>query len=296
MLNTTRLLMSAAALSVLTLAAPAGATPNGVKVGILTCHVDSGWGYVLGSSKDMQCEYRPNAGEPDHYVGTMSKFGVDIGYTRGAEIVWDVIAPTSDVRAGALQGDYAGATASATVLAGVGAHVLLGGFDKSLALQPVSVEGNSGLDIAAGVGEMSLRAVAPPPPPRPVAELPPPPPRELRFAVFFDFNKSNLTPGARAAVVNAVNAAEQNGLLKIRINGHADTVGSNSYNDELSYRRALAVRNEMLRDGLSGASISVDGKGFHDPRVPTGPGVREPENRGVTIELRNVSVSELSYR
>ncbi len=292
MLNPTRLLMSAAALSALTFAAPAGAAPAGVKVGILTCHVDSGWGFVLGSSKDMQCDYRPDRGEPDHYVGTMSKFGVDIGYTRGAEIVWDVIAPTSDVRMGALQGDYAGATASATVLAGVGAHVLVGGFDKSFALQPVSVEGNSGLDVAAGLGEMSLRSVAPPPP-QPVAALPP---KALTFAVFFDFNKSGLTPEARSAVANAVNAAEENGLMRVRVVGNADTVGSDSYNEKLSYRRAEVVRAEMLRDGLTSASISIDGRGFHDPRVPTGPGVRERENRGATIELRNMSLSDASYR
>lgn len=151
-------LMAAAALGALAFSASAFASPNGVKVGVLTCQVSSGWGYVLGSSKDIDCNYRPNQGESDHYTGSISKFGVDIGYTDHGVIVWDVVAPTSDTRAGALEGGYAGATASATVGAGIGAHVLLGGFDKSIALQPVSFEGNTGLDVAAGIGAMRLKA------------------------------------------------------------------------------------------------------------------------------------------
>jgi hypothetical protein len=148
---------TAASIGVLALATQAHAAPAGIKVGVLTCHVESGWGYVIGSSKDMKCSFEPNEGERDRYTGSISKLGVDIGYTNSAVIVWDVVAPSSDVRPGALQGDYAGATASATVGAGIGAHVLLGGFDKSIALQPVSVEGSTGLDVAAGIGEMSLR-------------------------------------------------------------------------------------------------------------------------------------------
>ncbi|MDE2111644.1 MAG: DUF992 domain-containing protein [Alphaproteobacteria bacterium] len=169
------------AAAIIALASPAIAAPHGVKVGILTCHVESGWGYVVGSSKDMDCSYSPNHHEVDHYTGSISKFGVDIGYTDSGTIIWDVVAPSSDVRPGALQGDYAGATASATVGAGVGANVLLGGLDKSIALQPVSVMGNTGLDVSAGVGAISLRADDParvsqaayvppqPPPPQPAA-------------------------------------------------------------------------------------------------------------------------------
>lgn len=152
-------LMAAAALSALAFSAPAFASPNGVKVGVLTCEVESGWGYVLGSSKDIECSYRPNEGEPDRYTGSITKFGIDIGYTDHGVIVWDVVAPASDTRSGALEGGYAGATASATVGAGIGANVLLGGFDKSIALQPVSVVGNTGLDISAGIGAMRLKAM-----------------------------------------------------------------------------------------------------------------------------------------
>ena len=94
----------------------------------------------------------------ERYVGSISKFGVDIGYTEGGVLVWGVFAPSSDVREGALQGDYAGASASATVGVGVGANVLVGGLDKSIDLQPLSVEGNKGLNVAAGIGAISLRS------------------------------------------------------------------------------------------------------------------------------------------
>jgi hypothetical protein len=156
--KTFRLLLSAAAVGALALASPAQAAPHGVKVGTLTCHVSSGWGFVFGSSKDLHCNFRPNHHEGEHYSGSISKFGVDIGYTEGGELIWAVFAPSSDVRPGALQGDYAGATASATVGVGVGANVLIGGLDKSIALQPLSIEGNSGLNVAAGIGAISLKS------------------------------------------------------------------------------------------------------------------------------------------
>ena len=155
-----RVMMGAAVLAAgaLAFAGGADAAPHGVKVGTLTCNVASGWGFVFGSSKDLRCTFRPNQHTAEHYTGTISKFGVDIGYTEGGVLVWGVFAPSSDVRPGALQGDYAGATASATIGVGLGANVLIGGLDKSFALQPLSVEGNKGLNIAAGVGAISLKS------------------------------------------------------------------------------------------------------------------------------------------
>lgn len=143
----------------LALALPAQADPHGINVGSLTCNVASGWGFVFGSSKDLHCTFRQNDRHAVHYVGSISKFGVDIGYTEGGVLVWDVVAPSSDVHPGSLDGDYVGATASATVGVGAGANVLVGGFDKSIALQPLSVQGNTGLNVAAGIGEISLRYV-----------------------------------------------------------------------------------------------------------------------------------------
>jgi len=129
----------------------------GVKVGVLTCDVDGGWGYVVGSSKDIHCNYMPNNGRPEHYTGTISKLGVDIGHTSNGVIIWDVIAPTSDVAQGALEGGYGGVTAGASLGVGVAANVLLGGFEKSIALQPISVEGDKGFDVAAGIGALTLK-------------------------------------------------------------------------------------------------------------------------------------------
>ena len=136
-------------------AAPAQAA--GVKVGVLTCNVDSGWGYILGSSKEIHCSYIPNNGHGEHYVGSISKIGVDIGYTDGGVIIWDVVAPSSEMKPGALEGEYGGVSAEATVGVGLGANVLLGGFDKSIALQPISIEGNKGLNVAAGIGAINLK-------------------------------------------------------------------------------------------------------------------------------------------
>ena len=135
------------------------AAPHGVKVGELTCNVSSGWGFVFGSSKDLHCTFRPTGSlHVEHYTGSISKFGVDIGYTEGGVLIWGVVAPSSDLKAGALQGNYAGATASSTAVVGGGANVLLGGLDKSIALQPISLEGNKGLNVAAGIGAIALHS------------------------------------------------------------------------------------------------------------------------------------------
>lgn len=132
-------------------------SPAGVKVGSLTCNISAGFGFIFGSEKSLKCTYAPNTGTGEHYTGTFSKYGVDIGYANSAVLVWGVVAPSSDVRPGALEGDYAGATAGATIGIGLGANVLIGGLDKSIALQPLSVQGNTGLNVAAGVGVISLK-------------------------------------------------------------------------------------------------------------------------------------------
>jgi opacity protein-like surface antigen len=151
--------LATAAAAALTLGALAASPADaaGVKVGVLTCHVSSGFGFIFGSSKDLYCNYRPNAGEGEHYVGTVKKFGVDLGYTEGGEIIWGVIAPTSSLRRGALEGGYGGVSASAAVGVGVGANALIGGFDRSITLQPLSIEGMKGLNVAAGIGAIDLK-------------------------------------------------------------------------------------------------------------------------------------------
>jgi Protein of unknown function (DUF992) len=128
-----------------------------VKTGYLTCQEAGGWGFIIGSSHEIHCTYTTNNRRTEYYTGHISKFGADIGYLKSAVILWAVAAPTTNLGAGALAGDYAGAQASLALGVGAGANVLLGGFHKSIALQPVSVEGQNGLNVAAGIGNMSLR-------------------------------------------------------------------------------------------------------------------------------------------
>lgn len=164
---------AAAVAALLAVANPAAAA--GVKVGVLTCHVSSGWGFIFGSSKDLHCNFSPSGrGFGERYIGSVSKFGVDVGYTSGGVLVWDVVAPTSTIKRGALEGGYAGVTGSATVGVGAGANVLVGGFNRSITLQPVSIEGNTGLNVAAGIGEITLHFVAPEPMGAPPPGAPPP--------------------------------------------------------------------------------------------------------------------------
>ncbi|HET7085373.1 MAG TPA: DUF992 domain-containing protein [Rhizomicrobium sp.] len=143
----------------LAFASASDAAPAGVKVGTLNCNVAGGMGFVFGSSKNLSCTYLPGSGKSENYGGTIKKWGVDIGFTGKGKLIWTVFAPTSDVKAGALEGDYAGATAQANVGVGLGANVLVGGLDKSIALQPLSVEGSTGLNVAAGIGSISLKHV-----------------------------------------------------------------------------------------------------------------------------------------
>ena len=152
------LAMAAAVVAVgsLALGTPAPAQQAGVALGTLSCNVSSGWGFIFGSSRDLRCSYSPRPGVTEHYAGTIQKFGVDIGYLSNAVMVWSVIAPTSDLAPSALQGQYIGATGSASVGVGAGANVLVGGFQKSVTLQPVSIEGNEGLNVAGGIGAISL--------------------------------------------------------------------------------------------------------------------------------------------
>jgi hypothetical protein len=139
-----------------TLANEAPAQAQGVRAGVLTCNVASGFGFIFGSSKSVNCTFSPPGGPPQHYVGSIDKFGVDIGYTSGGVLVWTVLAPTTSPAPGALAGAYGGATASATAGVGVGANVLVGGSGSTISLQPLSIEGNTGLNVAAGVAALTL--------------------------------------------------------------------------------------------------------------------------------------------
>lgn len=128
-----------------------------VKAGTLSCDVSGGLGMIIGSQKSMTCRFDPVAPGwvPEAYNGSISKFGLDIGATSGSQMVWAVFAGGSPAP-GALAGEYGGATAEATVAVGLGANVLVGGSDRTIALQPFSVTGQTGLNLAVGVALLRL--------------------------------------------------------------------------------------------------------------------------------------------
>jgi hypothetical protein len=134
---------------------PADAQPRRVQVGTLACSISAGVGLVVASQRNVSCNFQPDGGPPEAYTGTMTRIGVDVGFTSGGAMVWGVFADTNRY-AGMLTGTYAGATAEATVAAGLGANVLVGGSNHSVALQPLSVQGQVGLNVAAGVGALEL--------------------------------------------------------------------------------------------------------------------------------------------
>ncbi|MGE0422156.1 MAG: DUF992 domain-containing protein [Reyranellaceae bacterium] len=134
---------------------PAGPPRSGVNVGSLNCTVAGGVGFIFGSSKDLSCIFYRDNGRAELYQGKIKRFGIDIGFTKEAHIVWLVLAP-GYVEPGALVGDYGGVTAAVAAGLGVGANVLVGGGQRQITLQPISVEGSVGLNIAAGIAEIQL--------------------------------------------------------------------------------------------------------------------------------------------
>ena len=143
----------------LALHGPALARESGIKIGDLTCNVAGGWGKVIGSSRRVNCVFTPSHREPERYVGHITKIGLDLGYRRSGTIVWGVFAPTDRLGRGDLHGSYGGVTASATLGVGVGANALIGGSGHTFALQPQSIEGSTGVNVAAGIGGLDLSYV-----------------------------------------------------------------------------------------------------------------------------------------
>lgn len=130
-----------------------------VRVGVLSCGIAPGIGYIVMSRKKLSCVYQPSrGGRVEAYRGQITRIGLDIGMTSQSVVVWAVMAPAKTKR-GALQGSYGGVSAEATAVIGFGANVLIGGFHKSITLQPISIQAQTGLDLAAGVAGLSLNYV-----------------------------------------------------------------------------------------------------------------------------------------
>ncbi|WP_460450851.1 DUF992 domain-containing protein [Alsobacter sp. SYSU BS001988] len=137
--------------------ASAQAQGGGVKVGTLRCNVSGSLGLIITSSKTMSCRFTPSRrGAPETYLGTIRRFGLDIGATNRGVLVWTVFAPTNAWQRGALAGGYAGGSAEATAGAGLSANVLVGGNNNTIGLQPISVGAQTGLNLALGVSALEL--------------------------------------------------------------------------------------------------------------------------------------------
>jgi hypothetical protein len=133
---------------------------GGVKIGYLSCDIGEGGGYLLGSAKELDCVFKSSRGHrSDQYTGVVKKLGIDLGYTTQGRLVWAVFAPTAGYHHGSLRGVYVGASAEATLGAGLGANVLLGGTGGSIQLQPLSVSGQIGLNVAAAGATVTLHSV-----------------------------------------------------------------------------------------------------------------------------------------
>jgi hypothetical protein len=155
-LATTAILSAAFAFS---LAPHDSAADGGVKSGFIKCDVAGNLSFIVGSSRDVKCVFNPGNGKPsESYTGTIKKFGVDIGYQSSGVMVWGVIAPSNTMAPGALAGDYVGVSATVALGLGAAANALVGGYQNSIALQPLSVEGIEGLNIAGGVAGLTLTA------------------------------------------------------------------------------------------------------------------------------------------
>jgi hypothetical protein len=146
-----------AAVLALVFASADPAAAQRIKAGLLTCDVSGGIGLIIASQKQVSCVYAPDLpGPQEAYVGSFSRFGLDIGVTGGGVMVWAVFTDTTR-GPGFLAGDYVGASGEVSFVAGLGANVLVGGSNRTVALQPLSVSGDVGVNLALGIGDLSLR-------------------------------------------------------------------------------------------------------------------------------------------
>jgi hypothetical protein len=135
---------------------------NAVEAGYLECRGQTS-AFVVGSITKLECLFRPRFGRPQPYLGVIRRVGLDIGWTDSTVLHWQVYAPTNRLGPGALAGSYGGGAASLTVGVGVGANALWGGSNSTISLQPVSVQGQTGLSAAAGIAGLDLEPARLPP-------------------------------------------------------------------------------------------------------------------------------------
>jgi hypothetical protein len=128
-----------------------------VQVGVLECRGGASVGFIVGSVTNLGCVLRADGMPEDRYIATIRKVGLDLGITQESALAWAVFAPVAQIGPGGLSGNYVGAQGSATLGVGVGGNVLVGGSANSIALQPLSLQGQVGVSIAAGLEALELR-------------------------------------------------------------------------------------------------------------------------------------------
>jgi hypothetical protein len=137
---------------------PAFAQAGPMRVGSLICDTDPRLGLVLGSRQDMRCVFHASDGVAQYaYRGTIRRIGIDFGVTRAQTLTWAVFAPGSTIGPGALRGNYVGASGNAALGVGLGVKVLVGGSRHRISLQPVSIGGQIGINVALAVSSLTLR-------------------------------------------------------------------------------------------------------------------------------------------
>ena len=153
--------LSTLSIAIVALVAPiasANALPP-VRAGILQCQGGQNVGFVVGSTTSLECVFQSDGRRPEPYIATVHRFGLDLGVTDQTRLTWAVNAPTGRVGRGDLAGNYGGVGANASVGVGFGGNFLLGGPANSYALQPISLQGQTGLNVAAGVASIELEPV-----------------------------------------------------------------------------------------------------------------------------------------
>lgn len=155
-----RVLMMSGVAAAIALAAPIGsanAMPPQVQAGVLECQGGQNVGFIVGSVTNLNCVFQSANGRPEPYVATIRRAGVDLGFTQETRLAWAVSAPTARVGRGRLAGSYGGVGANASVGIGFGGNFLLGGPSNAYALQPISVQGQTGLNVTAGIADLQLQ-------------------------------------------------------------------------------------------------------------------------------------------
>ena len=149
-----RAIATLAAATIVSVAAAGHVAAQGPPGGQLVCHVASGFGFVVGSSRSVDCKFTPTGGYPELYTGRINKIGLDLGWMKGGVLVWAVLSPGLTRGPGALAGNYVGATADVVAGVGAGANALVGG--NKVVLNPLSVSGDVGINLAGGIADLDL--------------------------------------------------------------------------------------------------------------------------------------------